>query len=129
MRYGHEGLYPTPLQSQVASLLVQHGTAIGVALPLPFLGVSSLNFGPLFRAAFFSAFSVPRAAASRTREGCASLGRDAARRQLILDFLHDMLEHGHEAVAKLGKATLPGERPLIHVDPAVDLDLEGMASE
>jgi hypothetical protein len=29
--------------------------AIGVALPLPFLGVSSLNFGPLATAAFFIA--------------------------------------------------------------------------
>jgi hypothetical protein len=28
-------------------------TAIGVALLLPFLGVSSLNFGPLARVAFF----------------------------------------------------------------------------
>jgi len=35
---------------------VQH--AIGVVVLLPFLGVSSLNFGPLATAAFFLARSV-----------------------------------------------------------------------
>jgi hypothetical protein len=33
--------------------IVQCSTAIGVAVLLPFLGVSSLNFGPLARVAFF----------------------------------------------------------------------------
>ena len=33
--------------------LLQCSTAIGVAVLLPFLGVSSLNFGPLARVAFF----------------------------------------------------------------------------
>jgi hypothetical protein len=33
--------------------LLQCSTAIGVAVLLPFLGVSSLNFGPLATAAFF----------------------------------------------------------------------------
>jgi hypothetical protein len=33
--------------------MVHCGMAIGVAIPLPFLGVSSLNFGPLATAAFF----------------------------------------------------------------------------
>ncbi|WP_457093988.1 hypothetical protein [Microvirga sp. P5_D2] len=33
--------------------LLQRNTAIGVAVLLPFLGVSSLNFGPLATAAFF----------------------------------------------------------------------------
>ena len=33
--------------------IVQCNTAIGVAVLLPFLGVSSLNFGPLATAAFF----------------------------------------------------------------------------
>src|SRR5688572_2543346 len=33
--------------------LLQCNTAIGVAVLLPFLGVSSLNFGPLARVAFF----------------------------------------------------------------------------
>ena len=33
--------------------LLQCNTAIGVAVLLPFLGVSSLNFGPLATAAFF----------------------------------------------------------------------------
>jgi hypothetical protein len=32
---------------------------IGVVMLLPFLGVSSLNFGPLARAAFFLAGSLP----------------------------------------------------------------------
>ena len=32
--------------------IVQCNTAIGVAVLLPFLGVSSLNFGPLARVAF-----------------------------------------------------------------------------
>jgi hypothetical protein len=35
--------------------LLQCNTAIGVAALLPFLGVSSLNFGPLARVAFFLA--------------------------------------------------------------------------
>jgi hypothetical protein len=35
--------------------IVQCDTAIGVVLSLPFLGVSSLNFGPLATAAFFLA--------------------------------------------------------------------------
>jgi hypothetical protein len=33
--------------------ILRCSTAIGVAVLLPFLGVSSLNFGPLVRAAFF----------------------------------------------------------------------------
>jgi hypothetical protein len=33
--------------------LLQCNTAIGVAVLLPFLGVSSQNFGPLARVAFF----------------------------------------------------------------------------
>jgi hypothetical protein len=33
--------------------LLQCSTAIGVAVLLPFLGVSSLNFGPLVTVAFF----------------------------------------------------------------------------
>jgi hypothetical protein len=33
--------------------LLQCNTAIGVAVLPPFLGVSSLNFGPLARVAFF----------------------------------------------------------------------------
>jgi hypothetical protein len=33
--------------------ILQCSTAIGVAVLLPFLGVSSLNFGPLARVAFF----------------------------------------------------------------------------
>jgi hypothetical protein len=33
--------------------IVQCSTAIGVAVLLPFLGVSSQNFGPLARVAFF----------------------------------------------------------------------------
>jgi hypothetical protein len=33
--------------------LLQCSTAIGVAVMQPFLGVSSLNFGPLARVAFF----------------------------------------------------------------------------
>jgi hypothetical protein len=33
--------------------ILQCNTAIGVAALLPFLGVSSLNFGPLARVAFF----------------------------------------------------------------------------
>jgi hypothetical protein len=33
--------------------ILQRSTAIGVAVLLPFLGVSSLNFGPLARVAFF----------------------------------------------------------------------------
>jgi hypothetical protein len=35
--------------------LLQCNTAIGVAVLLPFLGVSSLNFGPLATTAFFLA--------------------------------------------------------------------------
>jgi hypothetical protein len=35
--------------------LLQCSTAIGVVVLLPFLGVSSLNFGPLATAAFFLA--------------------------------------------------------------------------
>jgi hypothetical protein len=36
---------------------LQCSTAIGVVVLLPFLGVSSLNFGPLATAAFFLAQS------------------------------------------------------------------------
>jgi hypothetical protein len=36
-----------------AQAIVRCNIAIGVAMLLPFLGVSSLNFGPLATAAFF----------------------------------------------------------------------------
>ena len=39
---------------------MQCNTAIGVAVLLPFLGVSSLNFGPLVTAAFFLCQGVAR---------------------------------------------------------------------
>jgi hypothetical protein len=38
--------------------LLQCSTTIGVVVLLPFLGVSSLNFGPLATAAFFLALSI-----------------------------------------------------------------------
>jgi hypothetical protein len=38
--------------------ILQCNTAIGVAWLLPFLGVSSLNFGPLARVAFFLRWAV-----------------------------------------------------------------------
>jgi hypothetical protein len=53
MHWGHDPLVRSALQSNDTSLLVHRGRVIGVAPPLPFLGVSSLNFGPLFEAAFF----------------------------------------------------------------------------
>jgi hypothetical protein len=40
-----------PSRQEGLDCAVQHGD--GVAVLLPFLGVSSLNFGPLSRAAFF----------------------------------------------------------------------------
>ena len=41
------------VDSSGKNYVLQCSTAIGVAVLLPFLGVSSLNFGPLVRAAFF----------------------------------------------------------------------------
>jgi hypothetical protein len=46
--------YPFGLvYSSGKNYILQCNTAIGVAGLLPFLGVSSLNFGPLARVAFF----------------------------------------------------------------------------
>jgi hypothetical protein len=47
--------------------ILQCSTAIGVAVLLPFLGVSSLNFGPLFSGLFSWVFSF-----SNTLKGYAS---------------------------------------------------------
>ena len=42
-----------PCRNRGDPYIVHCNTAIGVAVLLPFLGVSSLNFGPLATAAFF----------------------------------------------------------------------------
>jgi hypothetical protein len=53
--------------------ILQCNTAIGVAMLLPFLGVSSLNFGPLFSGLFSWVFSF-----SNTLKGCASSSAQAS---------------------------------------------------
>jgi hypothetical protein len=47
-----------PCRNRGDPYIVHCNTAIGVAVLLPFLGVSSLNFGPLATAAFFLIFQV-----------------------------------------------------------------------
>ncbi len=92
--------------------------AIGVALSLPFLGVSSLNFGPLARAAFFSARALG-----------VLFGGDAVRRNVSTEIVHHLAEHFLEVGREGRKGWLSFERPLVHVDRAVDLDLQRVATE
>jgi hypothetical protein len=100
MRGEHDAIDHAPLQSGTAPLCVQRGRAIGVVVPLPFLGVSSLNFGPLFGAAFF--LYCTRASSGRleprSRLELRSFGCDTARCQIVLDLLHDVVEDGRQAV-------------------------------
>ena len=63
-----------PISSRGVFCAVQHGD--GVAVLLPFLGVSSLNFGPLARAAFFLARAAGASAAQAWLRCADWAGRD-----------------------------------------------------
>jgi hypothetical protein len=79
----------------------------GVAVSQPFLGVSSLNFGPLATVAFFLA---------RMASGRGLLRRDPVRGQLALKIRYHLPEGLGEVVGQGRKGWLFLHAALIHIE-------------